>query len=164
MNFGNISSVQFSCLVVSNSLWPHGLQHTSLLCPSPTPGACSKSCPSSQECHPAISSSFIPFFSCLHSFPKSGSFLLSQFYPSGDQSIRFQLQHQSFQWIFRTDFLWDWLDWSPCNPRDSQESFQHHSSKASVLQHSRFFMVQLSHPYMTIGKTIALSIWTLLVK
>ena len=65
-------SVQFSCSVMSDSLWPHGLQHTRLPCPSPTPGACSNSCPSSWWCHPTISSSVIPFSSCLQSFPASG--------------------------------------------------------------------------------------------
>ena len=80
-------SVQFSRSVVSDSLWPHGLQHTRLPCPSPTPRACSNLCPSSQWCHPTISSSVIPFSSCLQSFPASGSFLMSQFFPSGGQSI-----------------------------------------------------------------------------
>ena len=79
-------SVQFSCSVVSNSLRSHGLQHTRLPCPSPTPRACSDSCPSSQWCHPTISSSVIPF-SCLQSFPASGSFPMSQFFTSGGQSI-----------------------------------------------------------------------------
>ena len=73
-------SVQFSCSVVSDSLQPHGLQHTRLPCPSPTPGAYSNSCPLSQWCHPTISSSVIPFSSCLHSFPASGSFPMSQFF------------------------------------------------------------------------------------
>ena len=68
------SSVQFSCSVVSDSLQPHGLQHTRLPSPSPTPGACSNSCPLSWWCHPTISSSVIPFSSCLQSFPASGSF------------------------------------------------------------------------------------------
>ena len=72
--------------------------------------------------------------------------------------LEFQLQHQSFQWIFRTDFLYDWLAGSPCSPRDCRESsptVPKHCSKASILQHSDFFIVQLSHPYMTIGKTIS---------
>ena len=75
-------------------------------------------------CHPTISSSVIPFSSCLQSFPASGSFQMSQFFASGGQSIAqsIQLQHQSFQWIFRTDFLEDWLVGSPCSPRDSRES------------------------------------------
>ena len=82
-----ISSVQFSHSVVSNSLQPHGLQHTRLSCPSPTPRACSRSCPLSRWCHPTISSSVVPFSSCLQSFPASGSFPMSQFFPSGGQSI-----------------------------------------------------------------------------
>ena len=79
--------------------------------------------------------------------------------------LELQLQHQSFQWIFRTDFLQDWLAGSPCSPRDSQESvLQHHSSKASILRRSAFFMVQFSHPYMTTGKTMALTRWTFVGK
>ena len=81
------SSVQFSHALVSSSLQPYGLQHTRLPCPSPTPGACSNSHPSSWWCHPTISSSIIPFSSCLQSFPTSGSFLRSQFFTSGGQSI-----------------------------------------------------------------------------
>ena len=80
-------SVQFSCSVVSDSLWPHGLQHARPPCPSPTPAVCSNSCPSSRWCHPIISSSVIPFSSCPQSFPAAGSFPLSQFFASGDQSI-----------------------------------------------------------------------------
>ena len=81
-----VSSAQFSRSVVSDSLWPHGLQHTRLPCPSPTPGACSNSRPSSQWCHSTISSSVIPF-SCLQSFPASGSFPMSQIFTSDGQSI-----------------------------------------------------------------------------
>ena len=77
----------FSCSVVSSSLWPHGLQHIKLPCPSLFPGACSNLCPSSQWCHPTISSSHAPFSSCLQSFPASGSFPVSQFFASGGQSI-----------------------------------------------------------------------------
>ena len=80
--------VVFSHQVVSDSLRAHGLQRASRLpCPSPTPRACSDSCPSSGECHPAISSSVVPFSSRLQSFPASGSFLISQLFPSGGQSI-----------------------------------------------------------------------------
>ena len=92
--------------VMFNSLWPHGLQHTRPPCPSPTPWVYSNSCPSSQWCHPTISSSVIPFSSCLQSFPESGSFF--QWVSSSHQVakiLEFQLQHQSFQWIFGTDFL-----------------------------------------------------------
>ena len=81
-------SVQFGCSVMSNSVWPHGLQYTRLPCPSPTPGACSNSCPLSQWCHPTISSSVVPFSSCLQSFPELGSFPVSQFFKSGSQSTR----------------------------------------------------------------------------
>ena len=80
------SSVQFSYSVVSNSLWPHGLQHTRTPCLSPTPGVYPNSCPLSWWCHPTISSSVIPFFSCLQSFPASGSFPMSQVFASGGQS------------------------------------------------------------------------------
>ena len=80
-------SVQFSPSIVSDSLWPCGLQHTRFPCPSPTPRAYSNSCPSRWWCHPTISSSVIPFPSCLQSFPESGSFQMSQFFTSGGQSI-----------------------------------------------------------------------------
>ena len=78
---------RFSCSVVSDSLRPHGLQHVRLPCSSPSPGACSNSCPSSGWCHPSISSSVVPFSSRLQSFPASGSFPMSQFFVSGGQSI-----------------------------------------------------------------------------
>ena len=78
---------QFSCSVVSNSLQPHELQHARSPYPSPTPGTCSNSCPSSWWCHPTISSVVIPFSSCFQSFPASGSFQMSQFFASGGQSI-----------------------------------------------------------------------------
>ena len=81
------SSVQFTLSVMSNSLRPHGLQHARPPCPSPTPGVYSNSCSLSQWYHPTISSSVIPFSSCLQSFPTSGSFPTSQFFSSGGQSI-----------------------------------------------------------------------------
>ena len=84
----NFSSVQFTHSVMSDSLQPCGLQHARLPCPSPTPGACSNSCPLSQWCHPTISSSVVPFSSCLQSFPASGSFQMNHFFASGGQSIR----------------------------------------------------------------------------
>ena len=106
---------------MSDFLRPHGLQHARFPCSSPTPGACSNSCPSSHWCHLTISSSVNSFSSCRQSFPASGTFPMSWHFTSG-QDLKFQLQHQSFQWVFRTDFLYDWLVWSPCCPRDSQES------------------------------------------
>ena len=78
---------QFSCSFMSNSLWLHGLQHTRLTCPSPTPRACSNLCLSSQWCHPTTSCSVVPFSSCLQPFPASGSFPMSQFFTSGGKSI-----------------------------------------------------------------------------
>ena len=90
----------FSSSVVSDSLWSHGLQHTRLPCPSPSPGACSDSCPSSQWCHPTISSSVVPFSSCLV-FP---SIRVSSSHQVA-KVLELQLRHQFFQWIFRTDFL-----------------------------------------------------------
>ena len=83
----SFSSVQFSHSVVFDSLWPHGLQDVRLPCPSPTPGAYSNACPSSQWRHPTISSSIVPFSSCLQAFPASGSFQTSQFFASGGQTI-----------------------------------------------------------------------------
>ena len=100
--------------VVSESLRTHGLQHTRLPCPSRSPRVCWNSSPLSQWCHPTISPSVIPFSSCPQSFPASGSFPVSQ--------LSLHLL-QFFQWIFRVDFLYDWLVWSLCYPRDSQESF-----------------------------------------
>ena len=94
----------------------------------------------------------IPFSSCLQSFPALGSFLMSRL----AKALELQLQHQSFQWIFRTDFLRkDWLDLLAVQGT-LKSLLQHHSSKASILLHLAFFMVQLSHPYMSTGKTIAL--------
>ena len=116
-----IPSVQFSRSVVSDSLGPHGLQHTRLPCPSPTPGACSNSCPSSPWCHLTISSSIVPFSSCLQSFPISGSFLMSQFFTSGGQSIGVSAPASVLPVNIQ-----DWFPrksvWFPCSPRDSQES------------------------------------------
>ena len=101
-----LTMYQFSSAAQScPNLPPHGLQHARLPCPSPTPRACSNSCPSSWWCHPTIWPSVVSFSSCLQSFPTSGSFPMSQFFTSGGQSIEFQLQHQSFQWTPTTDFL-----------------------------------------------------------
>ena len=83
----SISSIQFSRSVVSDSLWPHALQHARLPCPSPTPGVYSDSCPFSRWCHPTISSSVIPFFFCPQSFPAPGSFQMSQLFASRGQTI-----------------------------------------------------------------------------
>ena len=91
----------FNCQVVSDFLRPHGLQHTRLPCPSPSPRVCSNSCPLNRWCHPTISSSVASSSSCLLFFPASGSFPMSQV----ANVLKHQLQHQSFQWIVRIDFL-----------------------------------------------------------
>ena len=148
--------------VVSNSLWPYELQHTRPPCPSPTPWVYSNSCPSSQWCHPSISSSVIPFSSCPQSLPASGSFPMSQFFPSGGQSIGVSasasvLPMNTQDWLI--SFRMDWLDLL-ATQGTLKSLLQHHSSKASILQCSAFLTVQLSHPYMTTGKTIALTKWT----
>ena len=95
------SEVQFSRSVMSNSLRPHGLQPAWPPSISPIPGVYSNSCPLSRWCHPSILSSVVPFSSCPQSFPVSGSFPISQFFTSSAKVLEFQLQHQSFQWIFR---------------------------------------------------------------
>ena len=108
---------------MSDSLQTHGLQHARLPCPSPNPGAYSNSCLSCRWCHLTISSSVVPFVSCFQSFPGSGSFPMSWFFASGGQKYwSFSFNFKPFQWILRTDFLWDGLVGSPCCPRDSQES------------------------------------------
>ena len=114
-------TVQFSRSVMSDSLWLHELQHARPPCPSPTAGVYPNPCPLSQWCRPIIPSSVVPFSSCLQSFPASGSFQISPLHQVV-KVLEFQLQHQSFQWIFRTDFLSDRLAGSPFSPRNSQES------------------------------------------
>ena len=104
-------SVQFSHSVVSNSLWPHGLQYARPPCPSPTPRAYSNSCPLSRWCHPTISSSVVPFSSCLQSFPVSGSFPMSQFFASGGQSIGVSAPISVFPMNIQDWFLLGLNDW-----------------------------------------------------
>jgi len=152
-------SVQFSHSFMSHSLWPHGLQHVRPPSSSPTPGIYSNSCPLSWWCHPAISSSVVPFSTCSQSFPASGSFKLSQIFASGSQSIGVSAS---------TSVLpMNTQDWSPLGWLDLLAVqwtlkclLQHLSSKSSILRCSAFFIVQLSHLYMTTGKAIALTRWT----
>ena len=146
---------------MSDSLRAHGMQHTSLPCPSLSPGACSNSCPLCQWHHPTISSSVIPFSSCLQSFPASGSFLESRLFPSSGQVSLSNSPYKEYSGL--SSFRIDWLDllavkWT------LKSLLQHHSSKASIFQLSAFFMIQLSHLYMTTGKTIALTIRTFVGK
>ena len=157
-----IGSVQFGHSVVSSFLRPRGLQHSRLPCPSATRGVFSNSCPLSQRCHPTISSSIVPFSSCLQSFPASGSSLMSQLFASGGQTFSFSINPSS-EYSGLIFFTIDWFDLLAVQGM-LKNHLQHHSSKASILQHSAFFMVQLSHPYMTIGKTIALTRQTVISK
>ena len=147
----NIS--QFSCSVVSDSLRPHESQHARPPCLSTTPWVHSNSCPSNHWCHPAISSSVVPFFSCPQSLPASGSFPMSQHFAWGGQSIRVSASASVLPMSTQ--------DWSPLDLLAVQGTLksllQHRSSKASILQCSAFFTVQISHPYMVTGKTIALT-------
>ena len=146
---------------MSDSLWPHGLQHARPPYPSPTPGVYSNSCPLSQWYHPTISSSVIPFSSLLQPFPASGSFPMSQLFKSGGQhwSFSFNLLSPSNEYSGLVSFGMDWLDLLAVQGT-LKSLLQHHSSKASILRCSAFFIVQLSHPYMTTGKNIALTRWT----
>ena len=124
-NGTNISSVKFSSVTQSCPTLYDPMDCSMLGFPvhhQLTPGTCSNSCPSGQWCHTTISSSVVPFSSFLQSFSASGSFQMSQLFASGDQSIGVSASASSFQWIFRTDFLYDCLVWSLCSPRDSQES------------------------------------------
>ena len=133
---------QFRSLAVLNSLWPHGLQHTRLPCPSPTPRVYSDSCPLSRWWHPTISSSVVPFSSCLQSFPASGSFQMSQFFTSGGQSIKsfsFNIS-PSNEYSELISFRMSWLDLLAVQGT-LKSLLQHHCSKASVLQCWTFFMV-----------------------
>ena len=157
-------TVQFSS-VTQSCLTLHGLQHARLPCPSPMPRACSNSCALIQWCHPTISSSVVPFSSCLQSFPASGPFQMSQFFASGCQRIGASASASVLAMNIPglISFRMDWLDLLAVQGT-LKSLLQHHSSKASLLQGSAFFIVQLSHSYMTTGKTIALTRQTFLAK
>ena len=160
-----LSSVHVSHSVVSDYLLPHGLQHSRLACPSPTPRACSDSYLLCQWCHPTISSSVAPFSSHLQSFPASGSSPVSQFFASGGQSIgvySFSIS-PSNAYSGLISFRIDSFDVLAVQ-MTRMSLLQHHTSKTSILWCSGFFIVQLFHPYMTTGKSIALTIWTFVGK
>ena len=144
--------------VISNSLWPHGLQHARLPCPSPTPEACSNSCPTGQWCHTTISSSVIPFSSCPPIFPSIRVF-------SNESVLRIRWpRYWSFSFIISPSneysglipFRMDWLDLLAVQGI-LKSLLQYHSAKASILQCSVFFTVQISHSYTTTGKTLSLT-------
>ena len=151
--------VQFSGSVMSDSLQTHGLQHTRPPCPSWTPRVYSNSCPLSPWYHPTISSSVISFSSCLQSVPASGFFQMSQFFASGGQNIGVSASTSVLPMNIQDWFPLGWTGWISLLSKGLLSLLQHHRSKASVLWCSAFFIVQLSHPYMTTGKTITLTRW-----
>ena len=155
----SFSSVQFNRSVMLDSFRPHGLQHARAPCPSPTPGVYSNSCPLSGWCHPTISSSVIPFSSCLQSFPASGSFPMSHFVASGGQSIGVSASASVFPMNIQDwfPFRMDWFDLLAV--QGILKGLLQYSSEAWVLRCSAFLMVQLSHPYITTGKATALTRW-----
>ena len=145
---------------MSNSLQPHELQHARLPCPSPSLRACSNSYPLSPWCHPTISSSVTPFSSCPQSYPASGSFPISQLFSLGGQSIGASASASVLPMNIQDWFSLGFTGLISLQSKGLSRVFSNHSSKASILRHSVFLMVQLSLPYMTTGKTIALTIWT----
>ena len=159
--FFSIASVQFIsvCSVMSNSLQPHGLQHARLPCPPKTPGSCSNSCPSSEWCHPTISSYVIPFASSPLSFPASGNFPMSQLFASGGQTIGVSASTSVLPMNAQDWSPLEWTGWISLQSKGPLRVF----SNTTVQKHQFFctqlffFIVQLSHPHMTTGKTIALT-------
>ena len=151
-----LSSVQFSCSVVSDSLWPHEPQHARPPCPSPTPRVHPNPCPLSQWCHPTISSSVVPCSSCPQFFPASGSFLMSQLFASDSQSIGVSASTSVLPMNTQD---WSLLGWTGSISLQSN-GLSRVFSNTTVQKHQFFSAqlssVQLSHPYMTTGKTIAL--------
>ena len=161
MIFETLDSVQFSCSVLSDSLWPHEPQYSRPPCPSQTPRVHPNPCPSSRWCHPTLSSSVIPCLLCLQSFPASGFFQVSQFFASGGQNIGVSTSASVLPMNIQDWFPLGWTIWISLQ---SKGLLQHHSSKASILWCSAFFTIQLSLTYMTTGKTIALTRWTFVGK
>ena len=145
-----ISSVQFSCSVVSDHLRPRESQHVRPPCPSPTPGVYSNSHPSSQWCHPAISSSVVPFSSCPQSLPASGSFPMSQLSAWGGQSIGVSAS-ASVPPVNTQDWSLGWIGWIFLQFKWISSLLQHHNSEAPLFRCSASFTVQLSHPCLRSG-------------
>ena len=138
-NFNYYYSVQFSRSVTSGSLRPHEPQHTRPPCPSPAPGAYPNSCPLSRWCHPTILSSVVPFSSCPQSFPASGSFQMSQFFPSGGQSIGVWASASVFPMNIQDWFPLGWTGWISLQSKWFSRVF----SNTTVQKH-QFFCTQLS--------------------
>ena len=135
----SVQSVKFSCSVVSDSLWPHGLQHTRLHCPSPTPEACLNSYTLSQWCNPSISSSVIPFSSFPQSFPASESFPMSQFFTSGGQSIGVSAPASVLSMIIQDWFPLGWTGWISLQSKGLSRIFSN-----TTIQKHQFFGTQPS--------------------
>ena len=152
-DLNQFSSVQFSRSVVFESLRPHEPQHTRPPCPSPTPGVHPNPCPLSQWYHPTISSSVVPFSSCPQSFPASGSFPMSQLFASGGQRIGVSASASVLPMNIHEWFCLGWTGWISLQSKGLSRVFSNttvqKSSKVSILRCSAFFIVQLSHPYMT---------------
>ena len=143
---------------MSNSLQPHELQHTRPPCPSQTPRVCSNSCPLSQRCHPAISSSVIPFSSCPQSLPASGFFQMSQLFEWGGQSTGISASISVLPMNTQDWSPLGWTGWMSLQSKGlSRVFFNTTLQKHQFFWCSAFFTVQLSHPYMTTGQTIALT-------
>ena len=152
------SSIQFGRSVGSDPLIPHEPQHARSPCPSPTPRVYSNSCSSSWWCHPAISSSVVPFSSCLQYFPASGSFPMSQLFPSGGQSIGVSASASVLPMNTQDWFPLGWTGWISLQSKGLSRVFSNTTvQKHQPLWGSAFFIVQLSYLYMTTGKTIALT-------
>ena len=153
-----LSSVHFSCSVMSDSLQPHGLQHTRPPCLSPTPRAYSNSCPSSQWCHPTIPSSVIPFSSHLQSFLASGCFPMSQLFAWGGQNIGVSASASACPVNIQDWFPLGWTGWIFLQSKGLSRIFSNTTvQKHQFFSTQLFFIVQLSLPYMTTAKTIALT-------
>ena len=137
---------------------PHGLQQARHPCPSPTLRVYSNSCTLSRWSHATTSSSVIPFSSCPQSFLASGSFPTSRFLTSGGRGTG--VSASVLPMNIQDWFPLGWTGWISFLSKGLKNLFQHHSSKVSILWCSAFFIVQLSHPHITTGKTIALTRWT----
>ena len=144
---------------MSDSLRPHGLQHTRLPCPSPTLGAYSNSCPSSKWCHATISSSVVPFSSCLQAFLASGSFPMSQFISSGGQRIGASASTSVLPMYIQDWSPLGWTGWISLQSKGLSRVFSNTTVQMYQLFGAQLFLVQLLHPCMTTGKTIALTRW-----
>ena len=148
----------FSLSAVSDFLWPRESQHTRPPCPSPTSGVYPNSCPLRRWCHPAISSSVVPFSSCLQSLPASGSFPISQLFAWDGQTTRVSASASVLPMNTQDWSPLRWTDWISLQSKGLSRVFSNTTvQKHQFFQRSAFFTVQLSHPYMTTGKAIALT-------